>query len=82
MLRFFNADPNEFDVVFVANATAAIKLVAEAFRDHVGGFRYWYHAEAHTSLVGVRELATRGSVCFGGDELVEGWLDSLGQRRG
>ncbi|SPQ18230.1 3dbc00f9-fe5c-4635-b5dc-305979b4254a [Thermothielavioides terrestris] len=32
VLRFFNADPAEFDLVFVANATAGIKLVADALR--------------------------------------------------
>jgi selenocysteine lyase/cysteine desulfurase len=29
VLQFFRADPDEFDVVFVANATAGIKLVME-----------------------------------------------------
>ncbi|KKK27015.1 hypothetical protein ARAM_001150 [Aspergillus rambellii] len=75
-LRFFNASPDEFDLVFVANATAAIKLVADAFRDSTGpGFWYGYHVDAHTSLVGVRELAERGSRCFTSDEEVESWID-------
>ncbi|ETI29289.1 hypothetical protein G647_01742 [Cladophialophora carrionii CBS 160.54] len=78
VLRFFNAEPDEFDVVFVANATAAIKMVGDAFRDHEGGFSYFYHAEAHTSLVGVRELATRGTTCFNSDREVEAWIDGLG----
>ena len=64
VLRFFNASPDHFDLVFTANATAAIKLVADAFRDLDGGFWYGYHVESHTSLVGVRELASRGSQCF------------------
>ena len=33
-LRFFNADPDEFDLVFVANATDAIKMVVECVRDY------------------------------------------------
>lgn len=33
VLRFFGADPELFDLVFVANATAGIKLVMEAFQD-------------------------------------------------
>lgn len=74
VLRFFNADPADFEVVFVANATAAIKLVAEAFRDLQDGFRYLYHVEAHTSLVGVRELAVRGSKCLKDDGEVDDWL--------
>jgi molybdenum cofactor sulfurtransferase len=74
-LQFFNADPDKFDIVFVANATAAIKLVADAFRDQDGGFHYSYHAEAHTSLVGVRELALPGARCFSNDVEVDTWLN-------
>ena len=57
LLQMFNADPQEFDVVFVANATAGIKMVMDAFRDQDEGFYYGYHRDAHTSLVGVREAA-------------------------
>lgn len=77
VLRFFNASPHEFDVVFVANATAAIKLVAEAFRDNDGGFWYGYHSDAHTSLVGIRELADRGSRCFRDDSEVGDWISHI-----
>lgn len=81
VLRFFKADPDQFDLVFVANATAAIKLVADAFRDYNHGlaakgppdFFYHYHRDCHTSLVGVRELATQAH-CFESDEAVERWL--------
>jgi hypothetical protein len=31
VLRFFGADPDEYDVVFTSGATAAIKLVFENF---------------------------------------------------
>ena len=72
VLQFCNAEPLEFDVVFVANATAGIKLVAEAMRSRPGGFDYVYHQSSHTSLVGVREEARR-SVCLD-DRGVEGWL--------
>ncbi|KAL1892729.1 hypothetical protein Sste5346_006812 [Sporothrix stenoceras] len=70
-LRFFNADPAEFDLVFVANATAGAKLVAEAFRSLPGGFSYAYHQACHTSIVGVREEA-KGVVCLPSDK-VEAW---------
>jgi len=73
LLGLFNADPDDFDIVFVANATAGIKLVMEAFRDHEGGFWYGYHRDSHTSLVGVREAAARHR-CFTSDAEVEGWL--------
>ena len=84
MLEFFRANPEHFDLIFVANATAAIKLVADGLqgRRHSGideGFWYGYHAAAHTSLVGVREIAT-ASTCFDSDEDVETWLS--GSRQG
>ncbi|KAI9809746.1 MAG: hypothetical protein M1825_000179 [Sarcosagium campestre] len=84
VLQYFEADPSEFDVVFVANATAAIKLVMDAFRDQDGtsqgcrghnGFWYGYHRDSHTSLAGVREVANAGSTCFETDREVEEWLD-------
>jgi molybdenum cofactor sulfurtransferase len=77
-LQFFNADPDEFDLVFVANATSAIKLVAESFRDlDPRGFWYGYHIDSHTSLVGVRELANMGYECFR-DVDVDAWISELG----
>ena len=77
-LQFFNADPEEYDLVFVANATSAIKLVAEAFRDlDPRGFWYGYHIDSHTSLVGVRELANLGYECLR-DVDVDGWVSKLG----
>ena len=84
MLAFFKADPNFFDLVFVSSATAAIKLVAESLRDysiHRTGSSFWYgyHAAAHTSLVGVRELALPGSTCFKSDSDVEEWLETVGR---
>src|SRR6185369_4728642 len=35
-LRFFGADPREYDVVFTANASGAIRILAEAFPFGVG----------------------------------------------
>ncbi|KAJ6081402.1 hypothetical protein N7499_006276 [Penicillium canescens] len=76
VLQFFNASPDEFDVVFVANATAAIKLIGESFRDDPRGFWYGYHVDAHTSVVGVRELADMGYQCFD-DTDVDAWISEL-----
>lgn len=73
-LRFFNADPDHFDLIFVANATAGIKAVMEAFREHAEGFWYGYHKDSHTSVVGVREVAKAGHRCFISDFEVEEWL--------
>ncbi|KAL2256085.1 hypothetical protein VTK26DRAFT_2205 [Humicola hyalothermophila] len=72
VLRFFNADPADFDLVFVANATAGIKLVTDALRAPPGGFDYVYHQASHTSLVGVREEA-RNSLCLDSWQVDE-WL--------
>jgi molybdenum cofactor sulfurtransferase len=74
VLRLLNADPDRFDVVFTANATASVKLVMECFAGLEAGFDYCYHRNSHTSLVGVREVAAR-SVCFASDEETEEWLD-------
>jgi molybdenum cofactor sulfurtransferase len=74
VLKSFNADPNHFDVVFTANATAAIKLVMDCFAGLDHGFDYCYHRNSHTSLVGVREVAAR-SRCLESDEDTEKWLD-------
>ena len=73
LLQFFNADPEHFDVVFVANATAGTKLVMDAFREADSGFWYGYHRDSHTSLVGVRESA-KTHQCFESDSMVERWL--------
>lgn len=80
-LHFLGADPKDFDLIFVANATAAIKLVADSFRDlseKTSDRRFWYgyHKDAHTSIVGVRELTYGQSYCFRNDQEVERWLRS------
>ena len=78
-LEFFKADPEYFDLIFVANATAAIKLVMDCMSDYSQskkseGFWYGYHGDSHTSLVGVIEVAGTESRCFASDEEVEQWL--------
>ncbi|KAF3913534.1 hypothetical protein ABW20_dc0102589 [Dactylellina cionopaga] len=75
VLKFFNASPEHFDLVFVANATAGIKLVMDGFRDLEGGYWYGYHRDSHTSLVGVREHA-KASRCFAKDSEVDEWISS------
>ncbi|RYP82016.1 hypothetical protein DL770_005699 [Monosporascus sp. CRB-9-2] len=78
-LKFLGANPDSFDLIFVANATAGIKLVGECFRDlaektREQKFWYGYHKDAHTSIVGVRELTRGNHHCFETDQEVEGWL--------
>ncbi|KAF4122450.1 molybdenum cofactor sulfurtransferase [Geosmithia morbida] len=72
LLQFLGADPSDFDLVFVANATAGVKLVLEGMRSLQGGFLYAHHRACHTSIVGVREEA-RASVCLDDDD-VAGWV--------
>lgn len=79
MLNFLGASSDDFDLIFVANATAAVKLVADCFRDlgeksRDGRFWYGYHKDAHTSIVGVRELTHGQYHCFSNDQEVEEWL--------
>ncbi|KAA8899196.1 hypothetical protein TRICI_006365 [Trichomonascus ciferrii] len=57
VLDMLNADSTEYDVVFTANATAAVKLVAEGLASQKKGTRYWYLKDAHTSLIGLRNVA-------------------------
>ncbi|CAI6339303.1 unnamed protein product [Periconia digitata] len=74
VLALFNASPAHWEVVFTSNATGAVKLVAEALGGHEEGFDYYYHRDCHTSLVGVRELASN-SHCLTSDQETEAWLD-------
>ena len=82
-LAFFKADPEHFDLVFVANATAAIKLVMECLCDHSRRATSWYsyHADSHTSLVGVRETAGGSSRCFTSDNEVDDWIRARHSQR-
>ena len=77
-LTFFKADPEHFDLIFVANATAAIKLVMDCMFNHSRRAASWYgyHADSHTSLVGVRENAGGSYGCFKSDKEVDEWICS------
>jgi molybdenum cofactor sulfurtransferase len=89
-LDFLGASQEHFDLVFVANATAGIKLVGEALRD-LGektpnkNFWYGYHSEVHSSVLGVRQLTGGDYHCFTDDDEVEDWItragDSIGRNR-
>jgi molybdenum cofactor sulfurtransferase len=88
-LEFFGANPEDFDLVFVHNATAAIRLVGECFHDYAAAnskssrfrskntsFWYGYHRDCHNSMVGVRELTNGNHRCFVDDAEVDAWIDS------
>ena len=56
VLEFFSADPAEYDVVFTANASGALKLVGESYPFCSGG-RYLLTYDNHNSVNGIREFA-------------------------
>ncbi len=56
VLEYFNASPDEYVAIFTANATGAIKLVAEAYPFQAGD-RYLLTFDNHNSINGVREFA-------------------------
>ncbi|KAL7929030.1 pyridoxal phosphate-dependent transferase [Trichoderma chlorosporum] len=73
LLDFFKADPDQYDLVFVANATAGVKLVVEGMRSLPEGYLFAHHQACHTSVIGAREEA-RQSVCLDNTG-VQSWLD-------
>jgi selenocysteine lyase/cysteine desulfurase len=56
VLKFFNADPSEYDVVFTMNASGALKLVGESYPFGQGG-HYLLTFDNHNSVNGIREFA-------------------------
>ena len=62
VLEFFHAPPSIYTVVFTQNATAALKLVGEAYPFSAGG-RFLLPFDNHNSVNGIREFAcARGRV--------------------
>jgi molybdenum cofactor sulfurtransferase len=55
ILRFFNADPNEYIAIFTSNASGALKLVGESYPFANG--RYLLTFDNHNSVNGIREFA-------------------------
>jgi selenocysteine lyase/cysteine desulfurase len=58
VLDFFDADPAVYTVVFTANASAAFKLIGEAF-PFAAGSRCVLTTDNHNSVNGIREYASR-----------------------
>jgi molybdenum cofactor sulfurtransferase len=56
VLQFFNADPQEYDVIFTNNASGALKLVGESYPFAQGG-HYLLTFDNHNSVNGIREFA-------------------------
>ena len=58
VLAFLHADPSEYDVVFTANASGALRLVGEGF-PFGGASRFVLTADNHNSVNGIRCFAER-----------------------
>lgn len=56
VLRFLDADPGEYDVVFTANASGALRLVGEAYPFEPGSL-FLLAADNHNSVNGIRTFA-------------------------
>ena len=56
VLRYFNADPDEYLAIFTPNATGALKLVGESYPFAPGG-NYLLTFDNHNSVNGIREFA-------------------------
>ena len=56
VLRYFRADPEEYTVIFTANASAALKLVGESYPFQPGS-HFCLVADNHNSVQGIREFA-------------------------
>jgi len=55
VLKFFNADPEEYLAIFTSNASGALKLIGESYPFSRG--RYLLTFDNHNSVNGIREFA-------------------------
>lgn len=56
VLRYFNASPDEYMVIFTPNATGALKLIGESYPFGPGG-AFLLTSDNHNSVNGIREFA-------------------------
>lgn len=65
ILKFFKADPEEYEVVFTANASNALKLVGESYPFRPGG-KLLLTYDNHNSVNGIREYdrARGATTCY------------------
>jgi selenocysteine lyase/cysteine desulfurase len=56
ILRYFNASPDDYMVIFTPNATGALKLIGEAY-PFAPGDTYLLTVDNHNSVNGIREFA-------------------------
>ncbi|XP_022209082.2 molybdenum cofactor sulfurase [Drosophila obscura] len=71
VLEFFNTNEQEYHVIFTANATAALSLVAENF-DFGRNGNFHYCQENHTSVLGMRERVQARAIYMLKEEQISG----------
>lgn len=62
-LRHFNTSAQQYDIIFTANATAALKLVGESF-PWSDSSEFAYTVQNHNSVLGIREYAAEHGAQF------------------
>ncbi|KAL8126629.1 hypothetical protein AgCh_013760 [Apium graveolens] len=81
VLNFCNASAKEYKCIFTSGATAALKLVGEAF-PWSSRSSFMYTMENHNSVLGIREYAlAKGSAAFAIDIEQAGHHDGLGNTK-
>ena len=63
VMKFVNADPNEYTVIFTASATSSLKLLGESFPWSQDSL-YLYLRDNHNSVLGIRRWAKHFSAKF------------------
>jgi len=56
IFEYFNADPDEYEVIFTANASGALRIVGESYPFEKNG-QYLLTFDNHNSVNGIREFA-------------------------
>lgn len=74
VLDFFCADPSEYEVVWTANASAALRVVGECYPFSEQG-AFLYAPDCHNSVNGIFQYATRNKARTGGFRFLEHTLN-------
>ncbi|ELP85028.1 zinc finger protein DHHC domain containing protein, putative [Entamoeba invadens IP1] len=64
ILKYFNANEKEYDVVFTSGATEALKTVGENF-PFTEASVFLYLLQNHNSVLGIREYASKANATWG-----------------
>jgi molybdenum cofactor sulfurtransferase len=77
ILCFLKVDPFSYDLVFVANAAAAVRFAIECIQNHATNNKamlsYYYHEATCGTLVELRKYCNQYR-CFKTDQEVNRWI--------